>query len=168
LDFTDGICPSDPTAPTTRRAWVRGICKRASSASRSTYSGDSGSQNSSPEAFSPGFSGGGESSQANTFSAVPPAASGSSSQAMLSSTQFEGPKHPLSDVSSHFLDTSTGMGMNLVQEQPYMLQGNMVTFLADAEVNPVSSPDFVMSHVSGQQQTPDPLQTQQLFSSTLD
>ena len=56
----------------------------------------------------------------------------------------------------------------MVQEQPYMLQGNMVAFLTDAEVNPLSSPDFVMSHVSGQQQTPDPLQTQQLFSSTLD
>jgi len=60
------------------------------------------------------------------------------------------------------------MGMNMVQEQPYMLQGNMVAFLADAEVNPLSSPDFVISHVSGQQQTPNPLQTQQLFSSTLD
>jgi len=50
-----------------------------------TYSGDSNSQNSSPEAFSPGFSGEGESSQANTFLAVPPAASGSLGQAMLSS-----------------------------------------------------------------------------------
>jgi len=48
-----------------------------------------------------------------------------------------------------------------------MLQGNIVAFLADAEVNLLSSPKFVMSHVSGQQQTPNPLQTQQLFSSTL-
>ena len=60
------------------------------------------------------------------------------------------------------------MGMNMVQEQPYMLQGNIMAFLADAEVNPLSSPDFVMPRVSGQQETPDPLQTQQLFSSTLD
>jgi len=56
----------------------------------------------------------------------------------------------------------------MVQEQPYMLQGNIMAFLADAEVNPLSSPDFVMPRVSGQQETPDPLQTQQLFSSTLD
>ena len=54
----------------------------------------------------------------------------------------------------------------MVQEQLYMLQGNMVAFLADAEVNLLSSPEFVMSHVSGQQQTP--LQTQQLFTLTLD
>jgi len=60
------------------------------------------------------------------------------------------------------------MGMNMVQEQPYILQGNMVTFLADAEVNLLSSPEFVMSHVSDQQQTPDLLQTQQPFSLTLD
>jgi len=58
------------------------------------------------------------------------------------------------------------MGMNMVQEQLYMLQGNMVAFLADAEVNLLSSPEFVMSHVSGQQQTP--LQMQQLFTLTLD
>jgi len=31
-----------------------------------------------------------------------------------------------------------------------MLQGNIVAFLADAEVNPLSLPDFVMSHVLGQ------------------
>lgn len=49
-----------------------------------------------------------------------------------------------------------------------MLQDSMMAFLADMEVNQLSSPDFVMSRVSGQQQTPDPLQTQQLFSSTLD
>jgi len=40
------------------------------------------------------------------------------------------------------------MGMNMLQEQLYMLQGNMVAFLADAEVNSLSSPEFVMSHVS--------------------
>jgi len=49
-----------------------------------------------------------------------------------------------------------------------MLQGNMVAFFADAEVNLLSSPKFVMSHVSGQQQTPNPLQIQQLFSLILD
>ena len=162
----DRSCPSNPTAPTTRWAWVWGICKRASSASHSTYIGDLNSQNSSPEAFSPGFSGEGESSQANIFSAVLPAALGSSGQAMLSSVQLEGPKHLLSDVSSHFLDTFTSMGMNMIQEQLYILQGNIVTFLADVEVNLLSSPEFVMSHVSDQQQTPDPLQTQQLFSLT--
>ena len=48
------------------------------------------------------------------------------------------------------------------------MQGNIVAFFADAEVNLLSSPEFVMSHVSGQQQTPNPLQTQQLFSLTLD
>jgi len=58
------------------------------------------------------------------------------------------------------------MGMNMIQEQLYILQGNIVTFLADVEVNLLSSPEFVMSHVSDQQQTPDPLQTQQLFSLT--
>jgi len=45
-----------------------------------------------------------------------------------------------------------------------MLQGNIVAFFADAEVNLLSLPDFVMSYVFGQQQIPNPLQTQQLFS----
>jgi len=62
------------------------------------------------------------------------------------------------------------MGMNMVQEEPELyMQGNMMAFLDDGEVNPLSSPNFVMSRVSGQQQqTPDPLQVQQLFPPTLD
>jgi len=47
------------------------------------------------------------------------------------------------------------MGMNIVQEELYMLQDNMMAFLADMEVNQLSSSNFVMSCVLGQQQIPD-------------
>ncbi|KAF9449160.1 hypothetical protein P691DRAFT_812963 [Macrolepiota fuliginosa MF-IS2] len=160
LDPTNGTREDNPAAPSSRPAWIRPIRKKAPSAPRSTHSADSPSHHSSPEAFSPSeFFNAEPSKPAPSFSTAPPSSSGTGTTQMPSPSQYNGVSHPPQDPSSNFLDSSGGMGMDMIREdsQMYMSHDMMALFNdGSVDVNHLFSTDFNLSGGPAQHQQQPP------------
>ncbi|PPQ74836.1 hypothetical protein CVT24_003660 [Panaeolus cyanescens] len=152
----------DGPASATRPPWIRPVRKKAPSVARSTHSGDSPSQHSSPEAFSPSdfF----VDPVKNTFASGPPStSSGSVSGHAVNSVSNAGGSPPAfsngvsqtqNNGTTSFMDASGGMGMDMIREDPqmYMSMSQDVMSLFDGgsmDVNHLFSPDFMHTHPAG-------------------
>lgn len=150
----------ETTASSTRPPWIRPVRKKAPSAPRST-SADSPSQHSSPESYpsseffaEPSKNG---SSFASGHSMTPGTSSTSPPQSYPSSDQSQGT----------FMDTSGGMGMDIIREDPqmYMSPAEMMALFDDGvDVAHLFSPGF-MGHPHQNSQQGSPLNHSDGFAS---
>ncbi|TFK36196.1 fungal-specific transcription factor domain-containing protein [Crucibulum laeve] len=149
--------PQSGPANATRPPWIRPVRKKAPSVARSTRS-DSPSQHSSPEAFSPNefFS---DTPKSNpTFSSTTSPASGVA-PALASPPQYHSSVQAQTPTPSTFMDTSGGMGMDMIREDPqmYMSPGEMMAFFNDGgvDVGHLFSSDFIQPQQSQHALPPD-------------